>query len=70
MRSVSSLETMARDNRVAVEQLVRQFKKGPRAVDGIDLYVAVFARRDHEHLRLPLGSGIAMGSGRVQAGRR
>jgi ABC-2 type transport system ATP-binding protein len=31
---------MARDNSIVVEQLVREFKKGPRAVDGIDLYVA------------------------------
>jgi ABC-2 type transport system ATP-binding protein len=27
-------------NDIVVEQLVREFKKGPRAVDGIDLYVA------------------------------
>ena len=33
---------------IQAEQLVREFKKGPRAVDGIDLDVA--ARRD---LRLP-----------------
>ena len=31
---------MARDNSIVVEKLVREFKKGPRAVDGIDLYVA------------------------------
>jgi len=31
---------MTRDNDIVVEQLVREFKKGPRAVDGIDLYVA------------------------------
>src|SRR3954449_2314739 len=31
---------MARDNSIVVEKLVRQFKKGPRAVDGIDLPVA------------------------------
>ena len=31
---------MTRDNSIVVEQLVREFKKGPRAVDGIDLYVA------------------------------
>jgi len=31
---------MPRDNSIVVEQLVREFKKGPRAVDGIDLYVA------------------------------
>src|SRR3954465_7894248 len=31
---------MARDNSIVVEKLVRQFKKGPRAVDGIDLHVA------------------------------
>jgi len=31
---------VARDNSIVVEQLVREFKKGPRAVDGIDLYVA------------------------------
>jgi ABC-2 type transport system ATP-binding protein len=29
----------AGDNGIVVEQLVREFKKGPRAVDGIDLYV-------------------------------
>jgi ABC-2 type transport system ATP-binding protein len=28
------------DNSIVVEQLVREFKKGPRAVDGIDLQVA------------------------------
>jgi ABC-2 type transport system ATP-binding protein len=28
------------DNSIVVEQLVREFKKGPRAVDGIDLHVA------------------------------
>ena len=31
---------MTRDNSIVVEQLVREFKKGPRAVDGIDLNVA------------------------------
>jgi ABC-2 type transport system ATP-binding protein len=31
---------MARDNSIVVEQLVRDFRKGPRAVDGIDLHVA------------------------------
>jgi ABC-2 type transport system ATP-binding protein len=31
---------MPRENSIVVEQLVREFKKGPRAVDGIDLYVA------------------------------
>jgi ABC-2 type transport system ATP-binding protein len=31
---------MAGDNSIVVEELVREFKKGPRAVDGIDLYVA------------------------------
>jgi ABC-2 type transport system ATP-binding protein len=31
---------MARDNSIVVEQLVREFRKGPRAVDGIDLHVA------------------------------
>src|SRR6187431_2431711 len=31
---------MSRDNSIIVEKLVRQFKKGPRAVDGIDLQVA------------------------------
>ena len=31
---------MAEDNSIVVERLVREFKKGPRAVDGIDLYVA------------------------------
>ena len=31
---------MERDNSIVVEKLVREFKKGPRAVDGIDLYVA------------------------------
>ena len=31
---------MSRDNSIVVEKLVREFKKGPRAVDGIDLYVA------------------------------
>src|SRR6186997_140049 len=30
---------MSRDNSIEVEGLVREFKKGPRAVDGIDLYV-------------------------------
>ncbi len=30
---------MARDNSIEVEGLVREFKKGPRAVDGIDLRV-------------------------------
>ena len=29
-----------RDNSIVVEKLVREFRKGPRAVDGIDLYVA------------------------------
>ena len=28
------------DNSIVVEQLVREFRKGPRAVDGIDLEVA------------------------------
>src|ERR671925_296479 len=32
--------TEARDNGIEVEGLVREFKKGPRAVDGIDLTVA------------------------------
>src|SRR4029079_14978523 len=31
---------MANENSIVVEQLVREFKKGPRAVDGIDLQVA------------------------------
>jgi ABC-2 type transport system ATP-binding protein len=31
---------VTRDNSIVVEKLVREFKKGPRAVDGIDLYVA------------------------------
>ncbi len=31
---------MSRDNSIVVEKLVREFKKGPRAVDGIDLHVA------------------------------
>ena len=31
---------MTGDNSIVVEQLVREFKKGPRAVDGIDLHVA------------------------------
>src|SRR6478736_448652 len=31
---------MTRDNSIVVEKLVRQFKKGPRAVDGNDLHVA------------------------------
>ena len=31
---------MARDNSISVEKLVREFKKGPRAVDGIDLHVS------------------------------
>jgi len=31
---------MTRDNSIVVEQLVREFRRGPRAVDGIDLYVA------------------------------
>src|SRR5512138_2184054 len=31
---------MDRDNGIEVEQLVREFRKGPRAVDGIDLAVA------------------------------
>src|SRR3954447_21068560 len=31
---------MTADNSIVVEKLVREFKKGPRAVDGIDLYVA------------------------------
>src|SRR5688572_5069468 len=30
---------MPRTNTIEVEQLVREFKKGPRAVDGIDLHV-------------------------------
>src|SRR6266700_1826101 len=30
---------MERPNTIEVEQLVREFKKGPRAVDGIDLHV-------------------------------
>ena len=30
---------MTRDNSIVVEGLVREFKKGPRAVDGIDLHV-------------------------------
>ena len=29
-----------RDNSIVVDKLVREFRKGPRAVDGIDLYVA------------------------------
>jgi ABC-2 type transport system ATP-binding protein len=28
-----------RPNTIEAEQLVREFKKGPRAVDGIDLHV-------------------------------
>ena len=31
---------MTRDNSIVVEKLVREFKKGPRAVDAIDLHVA------------------------------
>ena len=31
---------MTRDNSIVVDKLVREFKKGPRAVDGIDLYGA------------------------------
>ncbi|MFN8222938.1 MAG: ATP-binding cassette domain-containing protein [Gaiellales bacterium] len=31
---------MARDNSIVVQGLVREFRKGPRAVDGIDLHVA------------------------------
>ena len=31
---------MARDNSIHAEGLVREFKKGPRAVDGIDLHVS------------------------------
>jgi len=31
---------MAEENSIVVEKLVREFKKGPRAVDGIDLHVA------------------------------
>ena len=31
---------MDEDNSIVVEQLVREFRKGPRAVDGIDLQVA------------------------------
>jgi ABC-2 type transport system ATP-binding protein len=31
---------VVRDNSIVVEKLVREFKKGPRAVDGIDLLVA------------------------------
>ncbi len=31
---------MPRENSIVVEQLVREFRKGPRAVDGIDLHVA------------------------------
>jgi ABC-2 type transport system ATP-binding protein len=31
---------LIRTNDIVVEQLVREFKKGPRAVDGIDLHVA------------------------------
>ncbi len=31
---------MTGDNSIVVEKLVREFKKGPRAVDGIDLHVA------------------------------
>lgn len=30
---------MSRENSIVVEQLVREFRKGPRAVDGIDLHV-------------------------------
>ena len=30
---------MVADNSIVVEGLVREFKKGPRAVDGIDLRV-------------------------------
>ncbi len=33
-------DTDIRDNSIVVEKLVREFRKGPRAVDGIDLYVA------------------------------
>ena len=38
--AVSRLTAMVRDNGIEVEQLVREFRKGPRAVDGIDLSVA------------------------------
>src|SRR5580765_7723675 len=31
---------MTRDNSIVVDKLVREFRKGPRAVDGIDLEVA------------------------------
>ena len=31
---------MTRDNSIVVDKLVREFKKGPRAVDGIDLHVS------------------------------
>ena len=40
MQPASSLDGVTRDNSIVVEKLVREFKKGPRAVDGIDLYVA------------------------------
>src|SRR6476646_4788688 len=30
---------MTRENSIVVDKLVREFKKGPRAVDGIDLFV-------------------------------
>jgi hypothetical protein len=30
---------MEKPNSIEVERLVREFKKGPRAVDGIDLHV-------------------------------
>ena len=37
---MASLDVMARDNGIEVERLAREFRKGPRAVDGIDLTVA------------------------------
>src|SRR4029434_8379812 len=36
---VASWGVEAADNSIVAEQLVREFKKGPRAVDGIDLKV-------------------------------
>ena len=38
--SVASVGRVERENGIEVEGLVREYRKGPRAVDGIDLSVA------------------------------
>ena len=40
LNDLGTLRLMAADRAIEVEGLVREFKKGPRAVDGIDLHVS------------------------------